>query len=282
LARIVVTTQFSIGFAVLISQFQFCKTATRQTFLRLELFEIYLLAASKRLAEGHVLSNKPALSVVTFVLSSLFFVQMLGSFSTAITFMVLLACHEMGHYWACQRRSVPASVPIFTPFGALITIDSAPDAETEAYIGIGGPVAGTLSSIVALVVGLMFDSPGIVLGAYYSFFLNLFNLTPWAPLDGGRICQAINRKLWVVGAILLGLLIFSQPLNGINLVVFAMIIYGGINDIKYRAYLEDQNPAYYTIDDGDRFRYIVAYLGLAGFLIAMLFVVPLLGSVFGL
>jgi Zn-dependent protease len=47
--------------------------------------------------------------------------------------------------------------------------------------------------------------------SYTGFFLNLFNLTPMSPLDGGRIAQAFSKSAWIVGLVILtGMLILTQ------------------------------------------------------------------------
>jgi Zn-dependent protease len=104
-----------------------------------------------------------------------------------------------------QRRSkgLPVSAPVFIPFlGALITMKKNPtDAATEAFIGIGGPVLGTLGGVAALGLGVYLDSAVIVSVAYAAFYLNLINLLPIHPLDGGRISTAVTRWLWLVGLV---------------------------------------------------------------------------------
>ncbi|PYI51187.1 site-2 protease family protein [Paenibacillus flagellatus] len=131
-------------------------------------------------------------------------------FQVAIGLVVMLLVHEMGHVLAAKRKGVPASAPYFIPFlGAAILLKRNPrDAETEAYIGIGGPLLGTIGAGVAFVIGwLGLQADGgagwyvwIVI-AKIGFILNLFNLLPMKPLDGGRIASAVSRWLWAVGLI---------------------------------------------------------------------------------
>jgi Zn-dependent protease len=78
-----------------------------------------------------------------------------------------------------------------------------PNAWIEAIVGIGGPLLG---SIGALSVGLLYFSTGnplFLVLAHTGFFLNLFNLIPIIPLDGGRIVSAISPRLWVVGLVII-------------------------------------------------------------------------------
>lgn len=121
----------------------------------------------------------------------------------AIGFVLLLLVHELGHVIAAKQKGLPVSAPLFIPFlGALITMKKNPrDAATEAYIGIGGPILGSLGSALVFLVGWQFDLPLLLSIAYTGFFLNLINLLPIHPLDGGRISVAVTRWLWLVGLI---------------------------------------------------------------------------------
>ncbi|MBL8483646.1 MAG: site-2 protease family protein, partial [Rhodocyclaceae bacterium] len=67
----------------------------------------------------------------------------------AAGFVVLLFVHEMGHYVAARRRGLAVGAPTFIPFvGAWVELKSLPhDAETEAYVGMAGPLAGTLGAL---------------------------------------------------------------------------------------------------------------------------------------
>lgn len=123
--------------------------------------------------------------------------------SFAIGLVMMLFIHEMGHVWAAKRRQLPVSAPAFIPFlGALITMKKQPqDAETEAYIAYGGPLIGTIGAVLALVLGFLTNYSPLFIIAWVGFFLNLINLLPIHPLDGGRIVTAISRWLWVVGLV---------------------------------------------------------------------------------
>lgn len=126
----------------------------------------------------------------------------------AIGIVVMILIHELGHVLAAKMKGLPVSAPVFIPFlGALITMKKHPtDAVTEAFIGIGGPILGTLGGVAAFGVGVYLDSAVIVSVAYAAFYLNLINLLPIHPLDGGRISTAVTRWLWLLG--LIGGLVF--------------------------------------------------------------------------
>lgn len=142
----------------------------------------------------------PVLSMLISVLSYAF---LLGRMETAIGLVIMLFIHEMGHVFAAKQKKLPVSLPVFIPFlGALITMKKHPrDAVTEAYIAFGGPLLGSIGALAALLIGVWLDQMLLVAIAYIGFFLNLINLLPIHPLDGGRISVAVTRWLWLFGLI---------------------------------------------------------------------------------
>lgn len=129
----------------------------------------------------------------------------------ALGFVVLILVHELGHGYAMRKHGIEAGWPIFIPFfGAMIAMKQAPrDRNVEAAIAYGGPYAGTAASLVAAAIGLQTHSRLFLSLAYSGFFLNLFNMTPMSPLDGGRIAQAFSRNAWIIGLVLMGVLLLT-------------------------------------------------------------------------
>lgn len=154
---------------------------------------------------------------------------MMFPFSFAIGLVVMLFIHEMGHLIAAKRKGLPVSAPLFIPFvGALVAMKRHPqDAVTEAYIGYGGPLLGTIGATGAFILSMMVDYPVLYTIAYIGFFLNLINLLPVHPLDGGRISVAVTRWLWLIGLIIaVPVIIYLQSfLLGIIWVMSAWSMY---------------------------------------------------------
>lgn len=139
-----------------------------------------------------------------------------SGFGFGVGFVLLILCHELGHGYAMRKHGVSAGWPIFIPFfGAMIAMKQTPvDRDTEADIAFGGPYVGTMASLAVAALGLYLESRLLLSLAYTGAFLNLFNLTPLSPLDGGRIVQAFSRKAWVLGLVVVGgmLLTTGTPL----------------------------------------------------------------------
>ena len=121
----------------------------------------------------------------------------------AIGFVLLLFVHEMGHVLALCIKGHPVRAPIFIPFlGAAIFVPKFKDRQEEAFVGFGGPFLGTVASVLLFGLWAMMPSrPILLLALSYNFlFVNLFNLIPIRPFDGGRITQVAGKFFSVIGA----------------------------------------------------------------------------------
>lgn len=189
----------------------------------------------------------------------------------AVGFVILIFVHEMGHYIAARRRGLDVGAPTFIPFiGAWIQLKQQPhDAETEAYVGVAGPLAGTIGALACYYLARHFDSQLLLALAYAGFFLNLFNLIPISPFDGGRITAVISPKLWLIGVpILIGLFFYRpSPLLILMAVLAAPQAWKAWRLL--RGHVEEGEQTYYLASDETRLSYGTLYIGLAGFLAIM-------------
>lgn len=122
----------------------------------------------------------------------------------AVGLVVVIFAHEMGHVIAMNREGYKTSGPVFIPFlGAALFAPKGMDRRQEAVIGIGGPLLGSLFSF--LLIGLYYLTGGnwLLIMGYIGIFLNLFNMIPISPLDGGRVTQAVGKYFKIVGIALL-------------------------------------------------------------------------------
>ncbi|MEK5416021.1 site-2 protease family protein [Paenibacillus odorifer] len=155
----------------------------------------------------------------------------------AIGIVLLLLVHELGHVIAAKRIGLPVSAPLFIPFlGALITMKKHPlDAKTEAYVAFGGPILGTIGATAVFGAAYYMDSPLLYSLAYIGLLLNLINLLPIHPLDGGRIATAVTRWLWLVGLVG-GLAIIVYLRSILFFIIWAMFAYD-----LYNKYVKKRN-----------------------------------------
>ena len=190
----------------------------------------------------------------------------LGGWWFGIGLVVLLFVHELGHVLEAKRQHLPVSAPVFIPFmGALITLKEMPhNAWREAKLAIAGPILGSLGALAIYIAGLAFDSDPLKALAFLGFFINLFNLLPVVPLDGGRIVAALHPVLWLVGFLALLALVFYRP----NPILIIILIFSGTElwrRWQMRGHPEMQE--YYRVEPSQRLVIGLLYFGLAVLLV---------------
>jgi Zn-dependent protease len=187
----------------------------------------------------------------------------------AAGFVVLLFVHEMGHVIALRREGIPSSAPMFIPFmGAVITARSLGDnALAEARVGLAGPILGSIGAAAVAVVGELTGSNLLIALAYFGFFINLFNLLPVVPLDGGRAAAAMSPWMWFGGFGVLVALAFLDPGNPILLII---VVFAGIQTYhrwKQRKTRSLAQQAYYRVAPRHRLIVAAVYVGLIAALV---------------
>ena len=183
----------------------------------------------------------------------------------ALGFVLLLFVHEMGHVIQLRREGIKASAPMFIPFlGAVIAAKSmGRDAAAEARVGLAGPVLGSIASLVPLALWLATGSDFWRALAYIGFFLNLLNLLPVLPLDGGRAMAALSPWIWLVGLAALVVLAFFFP----NPILFLVLVFGGMESWRrWKLRNTPEGRAYHAIPARTRALVAATYLGLAALL----------------
>ena len=186
----------------------------------------------------------------------------LFGFTFAIGFVLLLLLHELGHVIQLRREGIKASAPIFIPFlGAVIASKSlGKDAAAEARVGLAGPILGSIATLVPFGIWLLTGHEFWRALAYLGFFLNLFNLMPVVPLDGGRAMAALSPAVWVAGLAGLIVLAFIYP----SPILILIVLFGGYESYRrWKSRNLPQNRTYYAIPGRTRAIVAVVYLGLA-------------------
>jgi Zn-dependent protease len=202
-----------------------------------------------------------------------------GGWAISIGFVVLMLIHEMGHVLAMRYYGLSASPPIFIPFiGALINLrEPPPNALVESVVGIGGPLLGSIGALATYAVALTFPASSqwhavLLVVAQLAFFLNLFNLLPVPPLDGGRVTAAISPWLWIAGLVGLGVMMVSEVIKAgpAALVIPILILVYAVPRIRATLMARGSNDPYYHVSRQASRTMGVLYISL-GALLAFMF-----------
>ncbi len=189
-------------------------------------------------------------------------------FSFAAGFVILILVHEMGHVIALRREGIRASPPMFIPFmGALITARSlGDDALAEARTGLAGPILGSLGAAVCVVIWQITGHDYWRALAFTGFLLNLFNLLPVVPLDGGRAMAAMAPWMWFVGFAAMIALAVIWP-NPVILIIVVFAAFETWRRWKQRRAGGAEQEAYYRVSPRNRALVAVTYLTLIALLV---------------
>jgi Zn-dependent protease len=134
------------------------------------------------------------------------------------------------------------------------------DAYVEAKVGLAGPVLGTLGAAVVLGLGELQNSDLLRAAGHTGFLLNLFNLLPIVPLDGGRAMAAIHPALWIAGIAGLAALLVVAP----NAILILILLLGGREAwVRWRSRGDAATASYYRVAASQRVLIAVLYIGIA-------------------
>jgi Zn-dependent protease len=201
------------------------------------------------------------LSTLLSMLVAVWAYALLWGVPFAVGFVLLIFVHELGHALVMHHLGLRAGAPVFIPFvGAVIAMKDQPkNAWIEALVGIGGPILGSAGALVCLVVGEVTGSLFWYALASTGFLINLFNMIPIHPLDGGRIVGVIGRWLWIVGYAV-GIAVFLVTYSPILFLVLLLGLFGFGRTMRGLA------PGYFEVGRDKRWLMGAMYFGLVALL----------------
>jgi Zn-dependent protease len=193
-------------------------------------------------------------TLISTGVTALIYTQIFGlAFGVGIVLLILI--HESGHVVVARIMGLPVTLPVMIPFlGAFVSMKQQPrTVAQESIMAIGGPVLGSIAAglCYAGYLSMPDSSTGHLLQAlaYFGFLINLFNLIPLTPLDGGRVTSLLSKWFNVAGLVIAaGLLLFeTQTGTNVSPVLFLVLIFGAFS--TWQRFRSTQlNPAYYAVD----------------------------------
>lgn len=162
----------------------------------------------------------------------------------AVMVMILLFVHESGHIWAMKRCRLKTKGIYFIPFlgAAAVSDDLFKSRRDEVYIAIMGPIWGF--ALAGIVTVLYFWTGDMLFGAVAGWMamINLFNLLPINPLDGGRIMKSIifsiSSKLGLI-FLMIGIAISIILTFWVRIILFSVLLMVGLLEFMLEYYMRD-------------------------------------------
>ena len=133
-------------------------------------------------------------------------------------------------------------------------------------MGLAGPVLGTLGSAACILVWHVTGNDLWRALAFTGFFLNLFNLLPVVPLDGGRAMAAMTPWMWFAGLAAMVALAVAFP----NPIILLIVVFAGFETYKrwkLRQAGGEAQQSYYRVRPLDRLLVAAVYLSLIALLV---------------
>lgn len=135
---------------------------------------------------------KVGLAAATFASYTWFF-----TWKFAILLMIAIGFHEASHVLAMKRLGIRTRGWFFLPFlgGVAVAEEGYISYWENAYVAIAGPVGGAILAWATMFVYWATGNPMWAAGAAFQAVLNIFNLLPISPLDGGQMVRSITFSI---------------------------------------------------------------------------------------
>lgn len=216
-----------------------------------------------------------ALKALTFIKFGWFFSSFISMFVSiglyamfwgwpyAIAIILLLYIHEMGHWIWMKHLGLEPKAPMFLPgIGAYVAMTKLPaDEATHAWVALAGPLVGGVGCAALYWAGMHLDNGWCMAAGSTGFMLNLLQLVPAKPLDGGFVISAVSKWLLVPGTAFLFALSFA--FHSILLLIISVI---SLISLIASRFAHGQAPQMQPATGVQRFAVAFAYISLAGML----------------
>ncbi|MCB9757565.1 MAG: site-2 protease family protein [Candidatus Omnitrophica bacterium] len=152
----------------------------------------------------------------------------------ALGLVLSIYVHEMGHVVALKKLGMPLSAPVFIPgVGAYIRLkQTVLTPREDARIGLAGPIAGLVAALFCYSAFYVTGWHSWAAIAKVGAWINLFNLLPFIPLDGGRGFHVLNQKQkWIAVCVVAAMWLATK--EGLLILLFLGGIFSALKKPKH-------------------------------------------------
>jgi Zn-dependent protease len=156
----------------------------------------------------------------------------------AVIILGMLVIHEYGHLKCMKHYGMKTRGIYLIPLigGAAVAEDSFPSRRAEATIALAGPLTGAALAAGTGLLYLATHNGAFAAAAAWMALVNLFNLLPVVPLDGGRVVKSITCSIGSrigLAAVIAGMLLGAVLAVTADLWIFVVVIPLGLLDYLY-------------------------------------------------
>ena len=208
------------------------------------------------------------------------------NFYISVSLVTAIILHELGHFCAAKKLKLTVQGCYLIPYvgGALIISDKYQSYKQQLILAISGPLSGSLSAILTLVLYIFYKNLYLGTFLYITVIINLCNLLPMSFLDGGQIIESFfsfySEKLglyWkIISSIIISFMLWQ--INKIICIATVLLFYPNIRH-SYLKILENKSSSLEKLDKYDAAMAISAYLIIILLLAMILYFLITEGSV---
>lgn len=222
-----------------------------------------------------IFAPKLLISLGSMFLSVWLYAQWFGGWKIGVVFVLMILVHELGHFVTWRNFGVKASLPMFIPgLGAFVTAPATGTPVQNVTAALAGPVFGVGAAAVCWAFAATHGEAAMIPQerfwtgcAYIGFFINLFNLIPSPPFDGGAVAGAIDARLWAVGAVLVTIFVLLFARSPFGFIILVLMLVTAVPRVIaiWRGQIDPRGSG---LTAGQRVGTLVAYLAVVGVALA--------------
>lgn len=195
----------------------------------------------------------------------------------SVGYLCSILAHEAGHFYTAKYFNLKVRFGGFTPFGAFVVHEETASVKESAIIAVAGPVFGVVFALVCYFIYLLTENNTFLVLSYISVLMNLGNLIPVKPLDGGFIAEAVSPVICYLGLPLILYLFITSERIKVKVILFIVLIVGTYQTYVLRKkYKEDK---YYEIDRKFKIKLFSCYIIFLFILVIGIIYFKILGNV---
>lgn len=217
------------------------------------------ITLSKKRSFKNITYNLFMILLVILILGNVF------NFYYSIGYVLMIFIHELGHYIASKFLNIKVNFGNVTPFGAYIIHETSENCKNEAIIAISGPIFGSICALVYFLIYYFTCSPTFYILSFISITVNLINLIPIPPFDGGFIAICINPNICYIGLPLLIYLTFKASRVKSRILLFITLIFAIGKTLKITH--DYKNKKFFKVEKQDKIKFLILYILLLAVLI---------------